>query len=58
MLPKFLLLLMIAAGVGAWVQRDVPPVSGWLAQARARLAVEHAIRETMLHALSPGTRPG
>ena len=35
MLPKFLLLLMIAAGVGAWVQRDVPPVSGWLAQARA-----------------------
>lgn len=35
-----------------------PLLAGWLAQARARLAVEHAIRETMLHALSPGTRPG
>jgi fatty acid desaturase len=34
MLARFLLVLMIAAGVGAWVQRDTPPVSGWLAQAR------------------------
>jgi len=35
MLARLLLVLMIAAGVGAWVQRDTPPVSGWLAQARA-----------------------
>ena len=35
MIARFLLILMIAAGVGAWVQRDTPPVSGWLAQARA-----------------------
>ena len=35
MLARLLLVLMIAAGVAAWVQRDTPPVSGWLAQARA-----------------------
>ncbi|MBU6272431.1 MAG: hypothetical protein KGQ67_14090 [Betaproteobacteria bacterium] len=35
MVARFLLLLIIAAGVGAWVQRDTPPVSGWLVQARA-----------------------
>lgn len=34
-----------------------PLLAGWLSQARARLAVEHAIRETMLRALSPGMRP-
>ncbi|WP_431285181.1 mitofilin family membrane protein [Humitalea sp. 24SJ18S-53] len=43
-----------AATLDASVQ---PLIAGWLAQARARLAVEQAIQETLLHALSPVARP-
>lgn len=34
-----------------------PLLAGWLAQARARLAVEQAVQETLLRALSTGRRP-
>jgi hypothetical protein len=37
--------------------RAQPLLAGWLAQVRARLAVEQAIRETLLRALSAGPRP-
>ncbi len=43
-----------AATLDAAVQ---PLIAGWLAQARARLAVEQAIQETLLRALSPAVRP-
>lgn len=43
-----------AAALPAAVQ---PLLAGWLAQARARLAAEQAIRETLLRALSPEGRP-
>lgn len=34
-----------------------PLLAGWLAQARARLAVEQAVQETLLRALAAGFRP-
>lgn len=43
-----------AASLDAGMQ---PLLSGWLAQARARLAVEQAVQETLLRLLSPAARP-
>jgi hypothetical protein len=42
-----------AASLDAGMQ---PLLSGWLAQARARLAVEQAVQETLLRLLSPAAR--
>lgn len=50
---------LAAAAADAATLHDLvqPLLAGWLAQARARLAVEQAIRETLLLALSAGGRP-
>jgi hypothetical protein len=44
------------ADAGALDPRLQPLLAGWLAQARARLAVEQAVQETLLRALSPATQ--
>ncbi|MGX9966532.1 hypothetical protein ACVFYP_24625 [Roseomonas sp. F4] len=45
------------ADAGALDPALQPLVAGWLAQARARMAVEQAVQETLLRALGPPTPP-
>ncbi|MBU8536966.1 MICOS complex subunit MIC60 [Falsiroseomonas tokyonensis] len=45
------------ADAGALDASLQPLVAGWLAQARARVAVEQAVQETLLRALSPPPSP-
>ncbi|NKE44881.1 hypothetical protein HB662_08830 [Roseomonas frigidaquae] len=45
------------ADAGALDPTLQPLLAGWLAQARARMAVEQAVRETLLLALAPRPRP-
>jgi hypothetical protein len=50
---------LVAATADAAALDDAvqPLLAGWLAQARARLAVEQAVQETLLRALSASPRP-
>ena len=46
-----------AADAAALDEAVQPLLAGWLAQARARLAVEQAVQETLLRALAASPRP-